>query len=37
MVGTKTLFMNLGVSYRVAEAILWPPFMVTTRREWRGA
>lgn len=37
MVGTKTLFMNLGVSYRVAEVILWPPFMALTRREWRGA
>ena len=36
MVGTKTLFMNLGVSYRVAEAILWPPFMAATRRDWRG-
>jgi 1-acyl-sn-glycerol-3-phosphate acyltransferase len=36
MVGTKTLLMNLGVSYRVAEVILWPPFMVMTRRDWRG-
>ncbi len=36
MVGTKTLFMNLGVSYRVAEVILWPPFMALTRRDWRG-
>jgi 1-acyl-sn-glycerol-3-phosphate acyltransferase len=35
-VGTKTLRMNLGVSYRVAEAVLWPPFMVMTRRDWRG-
>ncbi len=34
--GTKTLFMNLGVSYRVAEVILWPPFMALTRRDWRG-
>jgi 1-acyl-sn-glycerol-3-phosphate acyltransferase len=36
MVGTKTLFMNLGVSYRVAEVVLWPPFMALTRRDWRG-
>ncbi|HSO05283.1 MAG TPA: lysophospholipid acyltransferase family protein [Candidatus Limnocylindrales bacterium] len=36
MVDTRTLFMNLGVSYRVAELMLWPPFMVMTRRDWRG-
>jgi 1-acyl-sn-glycerol-3-phosphate acyltransferase len=36
MVGTKTLFMNLGVSYRVAEVLLWPPIMALTRRDWRG-
>jgi 1-acyl-sn-glycerol-3-phosphate acyltransferase len=35
-VGTKTLRMNLGVSYRVAEAVLWPSFMVMTRRDWWG-
>ena len=29
--------MNLGVSYRVAEVMLWPPFMALTRRDWRGA
>ncbi|MDH3958323.1 MAG: 1-acyl-sn-glycerol-3-phosphate acyltransferase [Actinomycetota bacterium] len=37
MVGTKTLFMNLGVTYRAAEVMLWPPFMAMTRRDWRGA
>lgn len=36
MVGTKTLFMNLGVTYRAAEVMLWPPFMAMTRRDWRG-
>ncbi len=30
-VGTKTLKMKLGVSYRFAEVILWPTFMATTR------
>ena len=34
--GTKTLFMNLGISYRAAEVMLWPPLMVMTRRDWRG-
>ncbi len=36
MVGTKTLNMKLGASYRAAEAVLWPPFMAITRRDWRG-
>jgi 1-acyl-sn-glycerol-3-phosphate acyltransferase len=29
--------MRLGPAYRTAEAILWPPMMAITRREWRGA
>ncbi|MCU0283638.1 MAG: 1-acyl-sn-glycerol-3-phosphate acyltransferase [Candidatus Nanopelagicales bacterium] len=28
--------MRLGPSYRTAEAILWPPMMAATRREWHG-
>lgn len=34
--GTKTLNLKLGVSYRFAEAILWPTLMTTTRRDWQG-
>lgn len=37
MVGTKTLKMKLGASYRAAEVLLWPPFMAATRRDWHGA
>ena len=28
--------MDLGVSYRVAEVMLWPTLMAATRRDWRG-
>ncbi len=37
MVGRKTLNMKLGASYRAAEAVLWPPFMAVTRRDWQGS
>lgn len=34
--GTRTLFMNLGVPYRAAEVMLWPWMMALTRRDWHG-
>lgn len=32
----KTKGMRLGGVYRTAEAVLWPPMMALTRRDWRG-
>lgn len=34
--GRRTRGIPLGASYRTAEALLWPPVMAATRREWRG-
>jgi 1-acyl-sn-glycerol-3-phosphate acyltransferase len=34
--GTRTLGMSLGLSYRTAELILWPWMMALTRRDWNG-
>ena len=34
--GVKTLTMSLGIPYRTAEVLLWPPLMALTRRDWRG-
>ena len=34
--GRRTLTMPLGIPYRTAEALLWPPMMSLTRRQWRG-
>ncbi len=34
--GLRTLSMSLGPAYRTAEAILWPPMMALTRRDWQG-
>ena len=31
-----TRHMRLGPAYRTAEALLWPPLMGLTRRDWRG-
>lgn len=32
----KTVTVPLGMSYRTAEALLWPWMMAMTRREWQG-
>lgn len=34
--GRRTRGMPLGASYRTAEALLWPPMMAFTIRDWRG-
>jgi 1-acyl-sn-glycerol-3-phosphate acyltransferase len=36
-VARTTRGIRLGPAYRTAEAILWPPMMAITRRDWRGA
>lgn len=32
----KTVTVPLGASYRTAEALIWPPMMTFTRRDWKG-
>lgn len=34
--GRGTRAIRLGASYRTAEALLWPPMMALTRRDWQG-
>ena len=36
MVVLRTKGIRMGVPYRVAETIVWPTMMATTKREWRG-
>ncbi len=32
----KTFGQKLGPAYRTAQAVLWPPLIAATRRDWRG-
>lgn len=32
----KTFGQKLGPAYRTAQAVLWPPLMAATKRDWRG-